>query len=331
MRNSVPTESATTNHTHSRLHVSQILDSMSQSELDDIVAVAQIEPHHLKQLSNPKEIADDVNKFVAEQDFELNDIAEDLADGVNESIILEQIESNSKQKWNENKKKLIHQQLQQYIETTTQQQQKTESLSKDNNEQLLTPHQTMSSRKQSNAKLLQEIIQIAPLMNEEQHQRANYSNLFFVEYECEHIAQFIFDETEREFNENGKDCDLYRIVFDDEINGIKLKQNLSEDWLKSAINNKIKDGKHKLKKATIKQIMDDIAHIDENWQCEQVFEFLYFAECALLQNAIINLQIDGKEFADMDTKEWSKRLKAEYKIPLSVSQGYYNQIVCILS
>merc|ERR1712173_221154 len=100
------------------------------------------------------------------------------------------------------------------------------------------------------------------------------------------------------------------------MDGKALKANLNESYFKNTNNKSIKDGKHKFKKATIKQIIDDDAQIDASWSCSQVFEFLYFAECALLQNAIINLNIDGKEFANMDVKEWNKRLKAKYKIPL---------------
>merc|ERR1712244_212226 len=103
----------------------------------------------------------------------------------------------------------------------------------------------------------------------------------------------------------GTECDLHRIVFDENIDGKVLKENLNESWTKSTFNKNIKDGKHKFKKATIKYLMESMDDIDETWSTQKVFKFLYFAECAIIQNAIISKQIDGAMFDGMDSKEWS--------------------------
>lgn len=126
--------------------------------------------------------------------------------------------------------------------------------------------------------------------------------LKFKDYRPEHIAQVITFITEQEFKEDGQTCDLYKIVFDSNINGAKFIEILSPFGMKFEINKKIKDGKHKITGSTINYIMNQQKNgymIKPEWTCNDVLQFLYFAESKMITEAIMSLQINGQLFLQM--------------------------------
>eukprot|EP01084_Bolivina_argentea_P285269 489164_1 len=127
----------------------------AQSMADDESAVLQVEPSHLKQISNAEHIAKEFNRFVVDQDFESNDIKEDLDEGPQHSIIMEQIQTKLNKKWNNKKRNDIHQRLQEVITTSNA----------NNN--------TSSKPRQSNLHIVEQFTEIAgpllPNINEEEN------------------------------------------------------------------------------------------------------------------------------------------------------------------
>eukprot|EP01084_Bolivina_argentea_P285268 489163_1 len=76
----------------------------------------------------------------------------------------------------------------------------------------------------------------------------NYKDIRFRDYHFKHIAQFINDQTEIEYNnDKNNEFDLKNIIFNNNINGRILKQNLN--YITNTFNKNIKDAKHKFKKA----------------------------------------------------------------------------------
>ena len=304
--------------------------------------VPEVEPTHLKQVSNANEVAAEFNEFIKEQDFGLLEIEEDMNEGEQNSIIMDHIEKKlgSKKKWNAQKRSTIHKQLQNYVELT-----RNES---DPNANSNTNGQSRSSYKparESNVVLLDKIINIAQLKdrtdsnNNSNNQKAtqydtytNYKDIRFRDYHFKHLAQFIEDHTQQEFIEDGNSCDLYKIVYENRINGTILLSNLNESYIKQTFNQNIKDGKHKFKKITIKYIMDQYQNdvIKNEWTCQDVFRFLYFAESQVVKQAIIDLQIDGKVFLSIDQPEFARRL-GTCGIKLGPANNWHTKIVKYLS
>lgn len=158
----------------------------------------------------------------------------------------------------------------------------------------------------------------------------SYYQLQFRDYGPKHIARCIEEKVEEEFrNDIESNCDLYKAVFDLNLNGVKLVAALSlyQNYLQTAIKTNKKNG-HGLTKLAIRYILKQYRKADiirPEWTCHDVFRFLYFAESEAVKNAVVELGLDGIGFLQMD--ESTFRYSLAINVSKSLNHKYYKLIV----
>ena len=130
----------------------------------DEEAARDIEPQHLKQVSNAHALAREYNLYIKQEDFGAQEVQEDLEEGPKHSFIIEHLEKKDTKKWNDTKRNTIHQQLQQYVELTRSESDRSHSMRPSNSNNNSTIHETehninpsithSRSHRQSNADII---------------------------------------------------------------------------------------------------------------------------------------------------------------------------------
>lgn len=150
--------------------------------------------------------------------------------------------------------------------------------------------------------------------------KSNLSLKPFIEYTADEVTQCLHQEVRAEFESVGKDDEIYSVVTTQQIDGKLLMEKLNEEFIKKSF-------EKRFKKATIHWIIDSApSTVDASWTCDQVAEWLYFAECAVVNKAILELELDGKTLAAMDSKEFKGKLKGK-SIKSPMATKYWDKIV----
>ena len=143
----------------------------------------------------------------------------------------------------------------------------------------------------------------------------------FIEYTADDVAQCLHADIRSAFTVE-KGGDLRGVVMEHKIDGAVFVGNLNEEYIKSTF-------KKRFKKVTIQYILETApSAVTAACTVDGVVEYLYFAECAVVQRAILELQLDGQTLAAMDIKEFKSKLKGK-DIKSGMATKYWDKIVSL--